>query len=211
MKEKILAKLVEKYKGLPKRFLETWAVKLTTKVTDETQIEDTVNGLDNMPMTMQELAQEFQREGDRRVSEVRKPTQSQQQQQQDQLNDDSGFGEDAPEWFKKTMTPLMQKIVSLEQDRTKETITSTIKSKLKDVPEVFWSKRVLPTKSEDVETFITEINTDWGALTQDSTNSGLLIKKPETQTAAQTSKKIDDEILAYTKETNDLLEASKQN
>lgn len=69
-KAAILAKLVAKYPGLPKAFLGTLADKLSPKVTEESQIEGAVAELDNLPMSVQDMSNMFQSEGDRRATEA---------------------------------------------------------------------------------------------------------------------------------------------
>lgn len=70
MYEEILAGLVAKFPGLAKNFLGTLATQLATKVTEKTQIEGAIAGLDNLPLSIPVMAQAFASEGDRRATEA---------------------------------------------------------------------------------------------------------------------------------------------
>lgn len=77
--------------------------------------------------------------------------------------------DDMPAWAKS----LMQTVQSLASEKTQSSIRSKIADKLKDkVPEKFYSKRALPEKEEDIDTFIQEVETDWTDLKQENNNLG---------------------------------------
>lgn len=67
-------------------------------------------------------------------------------------------GEDMPKWAKAMLGELTQLRAEKTTQTTMEKLTTT---DLKDVPAVFWSKRTLPTKPEEYETFVTDVKTDY--------------------------------------------------
>lgn len=70
MKQAIFAKLVLKYPGLPKAFLGTLAEKSAPKVTEESKIDEYLTSLETLPISVEDMAAEFQKEGDRRATEA---------------------------------------------------------------------------------------------------------------------------------------------
>lgn len=202
MKEKILAELQKKFKGLPKAFLELFATKLAAKVTEDSQIEGAITELDNLPVSVQDLAAEYQREGDRRVTEARRTFD--QTPPAPPAPPAPAPDPNQPEWaktFTAQFSQLTQLVQGLVEDKSKTTLMLKAQTELKDVPEVFWNKRMFPIKVEDLEPFIQEVKTDWSAFEQANIDKGLIIKKPEngTETEAGKNKKVDAEILGYVK------------
>lgn len=177
MFQKIHAKLVEKYPGLPKAFLGLIAKQLEAKVTDENAIEGAITELDQQ-FSIKTLGDEYQREGDRRVTEAqaqwnqKNPQQQQQQQQQQQGPDPKTNppADEIPAWAK----PLLNTIQSLVQEKTQGTIREQAALKLKDIPANYWAKRALPTKVEDLDAFITDVTTDWNDFKQEQINQGFM-------------------------------------
>lgn len=72
MLKQIQAKLEAKYPGLSKVFLGLIAAQMATKVTEESGIDAAIAELDNAPISITTLAGEFQKEGDRRVTDAEK-------------------------------------------------------------------------------------------------------------------------------------------
>ncbi|WP_343302855.1 hypothetical protein AAHN97_15015 [Chitinophaga niabensis] len=68
LKEKILAELKKKYSGLSNEFLGFLAEKMAVKTTEESQIEGAISELEKSPISVTDLAAEFQKEGDRRAT-----------------------------------------------------------------------------------------------------------------------------------------------
>jgi hypothetical protein len=170
MREKILAKLTEKFAGLPKNFLGLWADKLATKVTEESQIEGVVNELDKLPVTLQELAAELQKEGDRRVAEAKKPQPKTPEpaKKGDEGSNQQPPADDTPAWAK----ALMEEVKTLKTEKQQQTIQAKLNEKLKGVPPVFFKGRV-PDSEDKIETVAAEILADYTAFQQDSINAGL--------------------------------------
>lgn len=59
------------------------------------------------------------------------------------------------------VTGLATTVQTLTANNQKQTLQQKLKEQLKDVPEKFWTKRVLPEKEEDIATFVTEAKTDY--------------------------------------------------
>lgn len=183
MYQKILAKLLIQFAGLPQSYLGLIAKQLEAKVTDENQIEGAISELDAQ-FPIKPAGEEFQKEGDRRVTDAQKAwaakqqqgQQQQQQGQQSQQSQSSQQPDDTPAWAK----VLIGKIDKLEKEKAQGTIRQQIEAKLKDVPKIIWGKWALPEKEEDIEAFITEATTDYAAFKQEQINAGFMnAEKPE--------------------------------
>lgn len=190
MRNKIFSELVKKFPGLDKKFLGLIADKLAKKVTEESGIEQAITDYDNAA-SITDLATEFQKEGDRRVNDAKKewekknpPKQSDKTDDDEDEDPDDEDDDDAakkgkektskkkssdrtPKYIKDLtdgIKALTEKVGNLEKEKTQGTIKDKIKNhqKVKDViPEKFWSKRVIPEKEEDLETFIDDVANDW--------------------------------------------------
>lgn len=173
MREKIVAQLAVKYPGVPKSFLGLWADKLQTKVTEESQIEGVINELDNLPVSIPDLAKEYQKEGDRRVTEAEKkfsrpgktePTTTTTEEKEG----DTSSG--VPDWGK----ALLDELKSLKAEKVQTSMKQKLAERLKDekIPEKFYSRIPLPQKEEELDDLIESIKTDYTALKQELVNDG---------------------------------------
>jgi hypothetical protein len=188
MKEKILAKLLIKYAGLSKTFLGQLAEKLSASVTAEDQIEGKLTELDSLPISVQDLATEFQKEGDRRVTEAQKawakanPTPPAPGKTEGDPNPPPPVPDDTPAWAKalvESNKTLLEKVGNLEKEKQANSIIETLTTKLEGVPEKFWKKRVLPEKTEDIDAFVTDAKADFESITQTKVEDDLSkIPKP---------------------------------
>ncbi|MBC7948663.1 MAG: hypothetical protein H7Y42_12320 [Chitinophagaceae bacterium] len=135
----------------------------------------------------------------------------------DDIDDDSQGDKDKKDTAKdkksKARTPkwaqeLRDEIRSLKSEKSQSTIRTKISEKLKDdegnpkVPERFYSKRPLPEKEEDIDTWVEEVSTDWTELTKDSpvttekkTATGHKPNRSNTKTDAAPTKEEIDKIL----------------
>lgn len=170
MKEKILAQLVQKYAGVSKKFLGLWAERLTTKVTEENQIEGAVNELDNLPISITDLAAEWQKEGDARVNTAKqewvknppKPDNPKPDPKPEPKPEPPK--DDTPEWAKALIEQnraLSEKVAGIEKEKTQGTIKQQLSEKLKDLPANYWSKRALPDAEDKIEAFVSEVQDDY--------------------------------------------------
>lgn len=185
MKQKILAKLVVKYKGLSKQLLGLVADKMAAKVTEESEIEGAIAELDEMLIPVPEYAKLLQQEGDRRVTEAKKTF----QQTADDTEDDPEDNSEEPEQKSKSKNKggndpiaklaqqiqnLTTEITSFKQKEQQQTLSQKLAAALKEkkIPEVLMKGRVVE-KEEDLETVIAEIEADHTALKQELNNEAL--------------------------------------
>jgi hypothetical protein len=68
---------------------------------------------------------------------------------------------------------MAQRLATLEGEKVQSAIMTKAKAALPGVPANYWAKRVLPQKEEDLDAFVTEVQTDYMALTQELTNNGV--------------------------------------
>lgn len=179
MLQKILAKLVQLYPGLPQSYLGLIAKQLAAKVTEESQIEGAITELDGQ-FPIKEGGEEFQKEGDRRVTDAQKAwtakqQQSQQQQQgQGDNKKDPKEGDETPEWAKS----MMAEIAQLKKDKAQGTIRQQIEAKLKDVPKIIWGKWALPESEDQIDTFVQDAVKDYTEFKQEQINKGFMLAEP---------------------------------
>jgi len=164
MRDKILTNLLTKYPGVSKRFLGLWADKLSAKVTEESQIEGVINELDNLPISIPDLAAELQTEGDRRVAAATKKIQTT-TSNNPKTEDETKSDDDTPAWAKS----LMQEVQTLKQEKSQTSIQQKITEKLKDVPAVFYKGRI-PASEDQIDIAAKEIQDDYTAYKQDQIN-----------------------------------------
>lgn len=199
MKEKILAQLVAKYPGVSKKFLGLWADKMVAKVTTEEEIEGAVSELENLPVSIETLADAFQKEGDTRVNEAKKkwgtPAKTEPSKTDPPAKDDPP-ADDTPSWAK----TLMQKIEKLETEKVQSTLKERLDTILKEkkIPLSFAKGRTVNSE-EDLEALSGEIEKDFTDFKQEMANSGLSIQTPPTGSAATPNQAIDKEIDAWAK------------
>ena len=180
MKEKILAAIKAKFPAvnLSKKRLDEISAKIEAKVgTDESQIDAQIDAFNDFN-PLSEIAKTDDRIRDLEAkSKKAAPPQTNNDKPENQ--DKPEAPDDTPEWVKKTLVPqlqtLQQTVAQLQAEKTQASIVDQIKNheKMKDVPGVFWNKRKLPKKAEDVDAFITEVTTDFGVFEKQQTAAGL--------------------------------------
>lgn len=198
MRNKILAELEKRFPGLSKAFLGQLADKLAKKVTEESGIDQAITDFDNA-VSIQDLATDFQREGDRRVSDAKKqwdktnakkPGSTEETDDDGELDESSkpkpkgkGKSNDDPPSVAKG---LIEEVRSLRAEKAAMTIKGKVAEKLKGkVPEKFYDKWNIPETDENLDAFIAEVESSWKDLKQEGVNAGLLENpKPEGGAAA---------------------------
>ncbi len=183
MRTQILAKLVTKYPGLSKKFLGLIADKLANKVTDDSGIEDAIADLDNAPISIQDLASEFEKEGDRRVGDAKKlweknnppkPKSKTDTDDPDDENDEEEEnapdasarpkkGDRIPKWAQ----GLISEVQSLRSEKQITSVKSKLKESLKDIPPTFYEEWAIPEKEEELEGFETKVKSKWEAFSKE--------------------------------------------
>lgn len=172
-KDKILAKLKEKFPGLPNQLLGLLVDKLSPKVTEETQIEGVVNELDNSPIPVKEYADFLQRESDRRVTDAEKEWKKKTTTTNTQTNNDDQKPDDKKDSSDAQLKALSDRLAAFEAKEQKERLQASLTKKLaeKKIPAAFAKGRSV--ESEDqLETLLTEIETDYLEVKQTMVNEG---------------------------------------
>lgn len=223
MKQKILAQLVSKFPGVDKKFLGLWAEKMAAKVTEESAIDDAVAALDDLPVSITDLAIEYQKEGDRRVTtakaewEKKKPGDPSQPTPPTPPANDPQPPADMPEWAKalvKSNELLQQTVTTLAKDKQQTTMQSLAAQKLKDINPAFYKGRALPEKEDELDAWVQEVADDYAAFTQDMQSKGIAVVVPGggTQTQQQvTEKKAEADIKAFAEQQKKSLQLQQQN
>ncbi|HEY4207988.1 MAG TPA: hypothetical protein VGM31_14290 [Puia sp.] len=174
MREKILAELNKKYLGLSKKVLGLVADKLTTTVTEESQIAGAIAGLDNLPITLTEFADILQKDGDARVTEALKKAKTRKEPTGDNDVDpeeEPAKGSNAA--LAKQIADLSKLVMGVVQNNTQKTLAEQLHAKLteKKIPLHMAKGRVIE-KAEDLDTMVADIETTFNDLKQDLANQG---------------------------------------
>lgn len=202
MKEKILAELNKKYLGLSSKVLGLVAEKLAKTVTEESQIENAVSGLDNLPVGLKEWADLLQRDGDQRVTDaLKKQTPPKKEEPAPQPNDEM------PAWAK----ALTEKFEALSTARQKETIQEKLNKKFaeKKIPAIFFKGRSVD-KEEDIDALVAEVEADYTAFKQEHLNDGLDKNKDKVVGGNGKPEAIDAEIKSWSESNKPQTTTSSQ-
>jgi len=192
MKEKLLAFLKGKLQGTSESYLNGIAEHYAKTITDETQIEATLN--DGVIDLLKLNAGILQTEGDRRATEAQKTAV---RNAFEKLGlDENGKAKVTPpapdltsmeailvKFFDEKITPLQNKITGFEKEKTQSQLMGKLTSKLKEkgISESFYKGRNLSIESEaDIDTFATTIETDFNAFRQEQAENGVVISVPQT-------------------------------
>lgn len=183
MKEKILARFKAKYPAvnLSKKRLDALADKLEPKITDESQIDTHLDAI-NDAFSFDEIA----KNDDKIREQAAKLKTAATPKEKTESVEEPEIPSDAPEWMKAFMKQqadanksLSEKLAAFEMKERTGTIKEKIATALKgkdgkdSVPEVFWSKRQMPQKEEEIEAFVADVKTDHSTFTQTLTNHQL--------------------------------------
>jgi phenylalanyl-tRNA synthetase alpha subunit len=199
MKEKILAALRAKYPGTQAALIDRVADTMAGTVTDETQIETIISG-----DGVKNLLTFFQSETDRRATEATKTAVANYEKQHNLKDGKPSTGNpeppaDTPEWAKtliKQNQELAAKVQTLEKGSVTSGLMDRVKAKLteKKIPGAFLKGRTIE-KEEEIETLVSEIETDFQAVRQEMVNQNLVVDVPANPTPAST--KVDADIEAW--------------
>ena len=179
MRAKILVELRKKFPGLSVEFLGLLAIKLESKVTEESQIEGVVTGLDNLPIPVTELAAEFQKEGDRRVTAAEKKWKTENPPKDPKPDPTDPPADpkpgDANALLMKELKELRNDFNNLKTQSTQKSLSEKLHAKLteKKIPVKLAIGRKLE-KDEDLDTVLGEIEADYSELKQGFIDQGLL-------------------------------------
>lgn len=180
MKLKIIAifKTMFPTLNLSNKRLDLIASRIEAKIdSDETKINDELKTMDEY-LSFSEIAKEDDRirtleARNKELLTGKPPTDTTPKADDDQnANDDP-----TTVLLKKILKQneeLQVKITNIEQKETLGTIRGSLKTNsLKDIPESFWGKRIIPTKEEEVQAFVDEVTSDYTAFKQEHADKGL--------------------------------------
>lgn len=216
MRSKILAKLVEKFPGLSKEFLGLLSIQLEKKVTEESQIEGVLTGLDSLPISVSDLAAEFQKEGDKRVTAAQKKWKEENPDKPDpkpdpKPNPDPKPG-DANAELLKEIREMRQEMTTLKTQQLQKTLSEQLTAKLKEkkIP-LHLAKGRTVEKAEDLDTVFGEIEADYNEIKQGFVDEGLSgsSNPNRAEGGPVNTSNIDKDIADWGKKTNPVKETAK--
>jgi hypothetical protein len=201
MKYKILAKLQKKFSGLPKNLLGLVAENMAKKVTEESEIDDAITALDDLPIPIEAFAKHLQKEGDRRYAEGRTKAKQPKDKEDDDIDDDdvdddddhqdeppvkkpSGKGKDHQggkdkggnsEFAKltKLVSTLAESVANMQKKGSQKTIAEQIAARAteKGIPAILLKGRTVE-KEEEIDSLMEELETDYESYKQELSNQG---------------------------------------
>jgi predicted outer membrane protein len=204
MKDKILQSLRNKYKnlGLSESVLAGMADMIAINTTEESNIETAVAGVEN-------LAKSFQSEADRIRTEATLKAKAESkggESQEKKPAETETKNEDVPAWAKgliESNKSLSEQLNAIKSGTTTTSRKSVLETKLKDAPESFKSKilkdfdRMAFGNDDDFNAYLTETETDLGAVTQEFANKGLSAHQSPITGGGATEASLDADIKAW--------------
>lgn len=186
MKEKLLTLLVAKFAGIPEATLERIATKKAGSVTDESQLQSIVDGIDYGQIVQSEVDSKITDANKKAIQNYEtahklkdgKPVKDQEPGKDPDPNKDD-IAAIVAAAVKTAVEPLNQKLSAFEGQKTTETRLQQLEGKLKDVPETFKAQKLKDFKRMNFETdesfneYLGEVETDITALNQELANSNL--------------------------------------
>lgn len=167
MRDKIKARFKAKFPkvNLSDARLDSIADKLAPKITDENDIDDRLDSLNDV-LSFEDIAKQDDKV--RKLESKQKPTP---EPQPDPKPADPAPADDTATMLK----TLLEKIGKLEAKEQTATIQQQLAGhdKLKGVPASYWNKRALPATAEAIDAFADEVEADYTAFRQDEVNNGL--------------------------------------
>lgn len=183
MKQAIFAKLVLKYPGLPKAYLGTLAEKLATKVTEESKIDEIITSLETLPISVEDMAAEFQKEGDRRATEAVEAHKKKNPTPPDPNNptppapptDPKAPAPPAGESeLEKKFRLMEEKLNKMESDKTIGSLREQLNAKLTEKKiSAILAKNIVLTPETDLDVIVTGLEADQKELMQNSVTTSL--------------------------------------
>lgn len=185
MKEKIIAQLKALFPGvrLSEARLNAIAVKLSSKITDETLIDERLRELDELH-PFAEIAKYDDWQATRKAKQAaQQQNKGSESQNADSSNAQQQQADDMPAWAKTLLTEVQTLKKEKAQSSIKEKLAAN--DKLKNIPQQFYKGRPLPEKDEDIETFVSEVEADFSAVKQHLTG----VQQEETNAAFSAASK----------------------
>ena len=186
MKEKILNALKTKYAGVQNALLDRVADNLTKTVTDETKIQDAVNGLDSLPISITDFGLMLQTEGDKRAQTAVLTHETSLKDKFNFVPKSTPTPSPAPIPIpinetadQKDLRELREWRQSVTNKETQAALRSKLTAKLdeKKIPHSF-AEGVLIEKEEDIENAFKSVESKYTEVKQHFINENILIDKP---------------------------------
>lgn len=195
MEEKLLAFLKGKLQGTSESYLRGVAQHYAKTITDETQIETTLN--DGVIGLLKLNAGILQTEGDRRATEATKTAvknafeklgldeNGKPKVTQGDQADPTDLKSVLEKLLNDKLTPLQDKILGFEKEKTQSQLMGKLTSKLKEkgIPQSYYKNRNISIENDsDLETLTTAIESEYGVFRQELIDSGVVISVPKAST-----------------------------
>jgi len=179
MKEKIIARIKAKFPdvNLSAKRLDAIADKLSSKVTDENEIDQQLDAL-NEVIPFSDLAKSDDKIRDLQ-SKLKDTTKKTETPADDQSSSTTKKDDETPAWAKGLIESnqlLTQKLATMEREKLQQTMQQRVQAheKLKGISPVFYKGRALPEKEDELETFVDQIKADYDTFKQETNNETLL-------------------------------------
>lgn len=180
MKDKVLQQLKTKYSklGLSDKVLDKMADTIVAKITEESEIETAVAGVEDLLKT-------FQSDSDKRVTDAVSKAKTTKQDPKTETDGDkpAGDGDAAAQAIaavvQQAVAPLVAKIQALESGNTSKSRREVLESKLKDANQTVKTKilkdfdRMSFKDDAEFDAYIAETETDLGELSKSFTETNL--------------------------------------
>jgi len=188
MKQKILAELKKKFPGLQNEFLLFIAAKLEAKVKEDSEIEGAITELDTI-LPIQEQADFFQSESDRRVTEAKKKFEAEKKPDDETKKDDKSKELTGDAKTMEMLKTLSDKLEAFEKKESISKLSEKFKLKLaeKKIPLQF-AKRVVIESEDQMDALLTEVEADYNEVIQSKTDQDLEGSTPPKGGTGKTSK-----------------------
>ena len=211
MKEKILAAINAKFPGVKlskKRLDQIVKVIEEDVIDDESKIDAALTNF-NKYNSITELAKmdADMRGLNKKVGELESGAKPKDDNKaasgNDKTNDeDDADGNKPPAWAAAMMAPVLKELQTLKAEKALTTTQQKLANDLKDIPEVLWKKRVMPTNDEEYETFVAEVQNDFKEIDKTNTTQAFRnMRNPggdtQNKQAAGGKDKIDPDVQAY--------------
>jgi len=188
MKEKLLALLIAKFAGVSESILERIATKKAGSISDETQLQSIVDGIDYGLILQSEVDSRITEANKTAITNYEKKHGLKEgkiiQQPDPKEGQDPKLPEDAPPWAQallKQNQELVSKISQFENGGKKNELLVKLKEKIKGkVPESYLKGRNIEIAEESqIDTIAQQIEADFVEFKQDAINQGVVLDVPK--------------------------------
>jgi hypothetical protein len=200
MKEKIVSQLKAKLttlgvKNLSNARINAIADKLSTKITDENEIDSKLDELNEI-YPFADIAKDDDRLRTLETKDKKPAAQQKTTSVSKDTDDDQQSSDDND--TTKLLKILLGKVETLEKEKKSSSIESMIKGhpKLKDIPQILLKGRAKPEKEEEIDSWIEQVQSDYTEFQQDLVTKGLASNTTPPSTTVRTDN-VDADIQAW--------------